>query len=295
MSRVQPNRQRDDWGVGRMVDSGEGAFGTHPTSTMAAAEQKTPRRCAHCSSSIDRKAPFCQNCGRLTERKYKLNCANCRQDIICDQRLLEEPMECSLCNWLVDLNVYPKLLALQADSQRQREVYEREQRRQERERRRQEKEQRRQEKERSGKERQAKRRAQAAAGQERQQQGQQQRTQQQEHAQALRYAASHVQCKACDVGIMIPQSVYRMSPVVVVIGYLLLVPPILGMVLFALVMFGGTVGALFAGNGGTGASGVGVGLCGFVSSLISGLLGFLLVMRKKILRCNQCGATIAAS
>lgn len=253
---------------------------------MAAAEQEMPPRCGHCSITIDRKAPFCQKCGRLTARKYKLNCANCKQDIICDQRLLEEPMECSLCNWLIDLNLYPKLLASQADSQRQREVYEREQRREERER--------------SGKERQAKRRAQAAAKQERQQQVQQQRSQQQEHAQALRYAASHVQCKTCGVGIMVRQSVYRMSPVVVVIGYLLLVPPILGMAFFAIVIFGGTAGTLSAGNGGTAAAGLGslgmgVGLCGFASSLISGLLGFLLVMKKKILRCNQCGTTIAAS
>ncbi len=96
---------------------------------------------------------------------------------------------------------------------------------------------------------------------------------------------------------MVCQNVYRMSPVVVGIGYLLLVPPILGMAFFALLILGGTLGALSAGNGGTaaGAGFLGVGLCGFVSSLISGLLGFLLVMKKKILRCNHCGATIAAS
>ncbi len=260
---------------------------------MAAGEQAMPRRCGHCSTTIDRKAPFCQSCGRLTAREYKLNCANCKQDIICDQRLMEEPMECSLCSWLIDLNLYPKLLALQADSQRQRDAYHREQRHQETE-------QRRQEKERSREERQAKRRAEAGAKQERQQQVQQQRSQQQEGAQVLRYAASHVQCKTCGVGAMVRQSVYRMSPVVVVIGYLLLVPPILGMAFFALVMFGGGVGALSGGNGGTAAAGagslgMGVGLCGFVSSLISGVLGFLLVMKKKILRCNECGATIAAS
>lgn len=60
---------------------------------MAAGEHETPRRCANCSSTIDGTAPFCHKCGQLTARKYKLNCANCRQDIICDQRLLEERME----------------------------------------------------------------------------------------------------------------------------------------------------------------------------------------------------------
>lgn len=249
---------------------------------MATSEQAVPRCCGHCSTTIDRKALFCQDCGWLTERTYKLKCANCKQDIICDQRLLEEPLECSLCGWFIDVNLYPKLLALRANSQRQREVYHREQRRKERE-------QRRQEKQRSRKERQAKRRAQAVAKQERQQQVQQQRTQQQESVQALRYAASHVQCKTCGMGAMVRQSVYRMSPVVVVIGYLLLVPPILGMAFFALFI------ALFIFGRNVGTPELGMGICGFVSSLISGLLGFLLVMKKKILRCNHCGATIAAS
>jgi len=51
-------------------------------------------------------------------------------------------------------------------------------------------------------------------------------------------------------------------------------------------MAGAGVGAVLAG---------GMAIFVFVSSLVGGLLGWLLVMKKKILQCTNCGAVVAAS
>jgi hypothetical protein len=61
--------------------------------------------------------------------------------------------------------------------------------------------------------------------------------------------------------------------------------------LHAIHEIGMAAGALGAGGAVAlaGGSAVCIGLC----SLIGGLLGWLLVMRKSILRCNSCGASIA--
>jgi hypothetical protein len=50
-----------------------------------------------------------------------------------------------------------------------------------------------------------------------------------------------------------------------------------------------------AGDVGTGmAAGVMgfAGFCGFIGGLVGGLLGWLLVMKKKVLKCNGCGAIV---
>ncbi len=41
--------------------------------------------------------------------------------------------------------------------------------------------------------------------------------------------------------------------------------------------------------------GAGIGLVFVVGSLVSGLLGYLLIMKKRVLQCMSCGATVAAS
>lgn len=45
-------------------------------------------------------------------------------------------------------------------------------------------------------------------------------------------------CKVCDTGVLIPRKIYRMSGPVVAIGYILLIPSILGMIASALIFFG---------------------------------------------------------
>ena len=39
----------------------------------------------------------------------------------------------------------------------------------------------------------------------------------------------------------------------------------------------------------------GLSACFGISCLVGGLLGWLLVMKKKVLQCKNCGAVIAAS
>jgi hypothetical protein len=97
-----------------------------------------------------------------------------------------------------------------------------------------------------------------------------------------------------------------MSDVVVVIGYILLIPSILGM-LVTLVLTAVLIIAPLAGGAATkspeavAAGGVlavftaAFGVAIFVVCFVSGLLGWLLVMKKTVLRCNLCGMTIDAA
>ena len=56
-----------------------------------------------------------------------------------------------------------------------------------------------------------------------------------------------------------------------------------------------------AGNHGTNAAATGAAIVGgfgvflIIASLVGGLLGWLLVMRKTVLQCDRCGAVVAAS
>jgi hypothetical protein len=97
-----------------------------------------------------------------------------------------------------------------------------------------------------------------------------------------------------------------MSDVVVVIGYILLFPSLIGMavtlaltgyVIIVSIVLGaaakdpqafaaGSVFAVFT---------VAFGAAVFVSCFVSGLIGWLLVMKKTVLRCNLCGMTIDAA
>ena len=109
---------------------------------------------------------------------------------------------------------------------------------------------------------------------------------------ALDEASSSIKCKICDYGTMVRKSTYRMSGPVVAIGYLLLIPSICGMIFCALAFLG------FAGDSGSGTGAViGFVILGAIglSSFIGGLLGWLLVMKKRVLQCSSCGATVNAS
>ena len=101
-------------------------------------------------------------------------------------------------------------------------------------------------------------------------------------------------CSACGATqSMAPAKVSKMSDVVRLIGWLIAAPSILG-VLFAVLLFVmGLVGASGAQDEAAAGLGImasgGTALCIGMSSLISGLIGYLLIMKKKVWKCSQCG------
>lgn len=161
-------------------------------------------------------------------------------------------------------------------------------------------------------------------------------------------------CQTCNAGELVRRRRYRMSMPVVAIGYILLIPCVIGIlvaVLF-LVASGGAAKAGFEsvdrraeerlvaaglprdvidatvagrsitdaqraalsndqrralddtllmvaseklGTAGGATLAGGTSVCLGISSFIGGLLGWLLVMKKKVLQCNTCGAVVAAS
>lgn len=99
---------------------------------------------------------------------------------------------------------------------------------------------------------------------------------------------------------MVPTKISKMSPVVVVIGWILALPSMLGviiaiMMLFASVSAGHEVSAQAASQaeaaGAAIGAGLGVGMSMFIGifSLVGGLLGYLLIMKKKVYKCVSCG------
>jgi UPF0716 family protein affecting phage T7 exclusion len=160
-------------------------------------------------------------------------------------------------------------------------------------------------------------------------------------------------CKVCGQGALQKKKKFRMSGPVVVIGFLLLIPSVIGMLLGALLLFATGSAATQVGSGmkteakqnliaaglaesiaekavshtltdadksnltaeqikaiedadfslkaqtvGAGAGtaiGGGIALFFMVCSFVGGLLGWILIMRKKVLQCAHCEAVVAAS
>lgn len=161
-------------------------------------------------------------------------------------------------------------------------------------------------------------------------------------------------CQTCGQGSLTKKKKYRMSMPVVVIGYLLLIPCIIGMLVGIVGLFGtgaavsevaeginqdsrakleaaqiptaviddiaddGTVsdsdisglttaqktvvsdaalerGAQLVGAGLGAAATGGISIAAIIFSFIGGLLGWLLIMKKKVLQCNSCSAIVSAS
>lgn len=104
-------------------------------------------------------------------------------------------------------------------------------------------------------------------------------------------------CKTCERGALLPKKIFRMSGPVVVIGFILLIPSFLGIVVSAaslvVMIFSEPLGiALDPGvKAIVGTIAIFVG----ISSFVGGLLGWLLVMKKRVLQCAVCGATVTAS
>lgn len=159
-----------------------------------------------------------------------------------------------------------------------------------------------------------------------------------------------ITCQTCNQGTMKPRKKYRLSGPVVAIGYIFLIPSILGMLIGALTMFSsGAVGsemskeneatytrelkaaglsdtqitaahantltpdtlttaqyqaytdarlnhsgASLGTNAGTALGGA-MGFGMIIFFFCGGLLGYLLVMKKKVLQCTSCEAVIATS
>lgn len=112
-----------------------------------------------------------------------------------------------------------------------------------------------------------------------------------------------VVCSICNQGLLVSRRVFWMSGPVVMIGWILLIPSFLGMLFSALLLFAslGGAGAAIVEAGatpGVGLGGIAAGgssLCMGVSSFVGGLFGWILVMKKRVLECQNCGAVVAAS
>ncbi len=164
-----------------------------------------------------------------------------------------------------------------------------------------------------------------------------------------------IQCHVCGQGQLFGAKIHRLSGPAVVIGYILLIPSILGILaslgFLALSWVGaasmatnklssaeiehlkaagvpqaleaklesGTpasqsemstltydqraavesanaqLAVAVAGSGCAAACGTGMASIGAVLSFVGGLVGWLLIMKKRVLQCNSCGATVAAS
>jgi hypothetical protein len=98
--------------------------------------------------------------------------------------------------------------------------------------------------------------------------------------------SSYLTCKICDRGTLVSKKVHRMSTPVVVIGYILLIPCICGIVFCGLVM------AALVSNRDANAVTMGIPFGIAVCLFVSGLLGWLLVMKKRVLKCTFCGAVV---
>jgi hypothetical protein len=106
-------------------------------------------------------------------------------------------------------------------------------------------------------------------------------------------------CTACGAqASMFPDKVSKMSPVVQIIGWIIAVPSIIGVVLSVLFFVLGIAGiGAQASETDTdqAAQGLAVMLTGSmsvcmgISSLLSGLFGYLLIMKKKVWKCSNCG------
>lgn len=119
-----------------------------------------------------------------------------------------------------------------------------------------------------------------------------------EKPQGLPRRKNPYQCKLCEQGTLRLTKLYRMSPMVVLIGYVILVPFAIItaaiVVLYILMVVAATQESSGSGLVGVTAA-TPLMIIAFIFSLPATLLGWLLVMRKKVLQCSVCQAVNAAS
>ena len=104
-------------------------------------------------------------------------------------------------------------------------------------------------------------------------------------------------CRVCQQpGSLEIRKIHRFSTPVVVIGWLILIPTFLGMSCGTIGLVGaGGMAAQSAQSGGptVGAYAGGLSLFVLISSFMGGLLGYLLIMKKKVITCGRCGSVQA--
>ena len=92
-------------------------------------------------------------------------------------------------------------------------------------------------------------------------------------------------CQACKSSqSMRKAQIPRFTGLLRFIGFLIALPSALG-VIFAVMTFVGTIG----GGGGVAVMGVGISMFIGLSSLVGGLIGWFLLMKKKVFKCVNCG------
>ena len=129
-------------------------------------------------------------------------------------------------------------------------------------------------------------------------------------------------CKVCERNSLVRKKIFRMSWPIVGIGFLLLIPSILGMIVSILLLFGvlssgpsdvarigdKAVAQMWAVNVPQSVVGIVVKVTSEaiflfggrfavalgIASLVGGLLGWLLVRKKRVLECTLCNAVIDA-
>lgn len=114
---------------------------------------------------------------------------------------------------------------------------------------------------------------------------------------------SMVTCKNCNSGTMNKQRVYRLSPIVVLIGWILLISSFIAVGLLGLLILIGLLSEPYVAPDNSEealaefALGLGVWACLGGSAIVNGLLGGLLVMKKSVLKCNNlnCEAIVVTS
>lgn len=106
-----------------------------------------------------------------------------------------------------------------------------------------------------------------------------------------------IQCKTCDEGELVSKKKYRMSGIVVFIGYIFLIPSFLGVLVssFFLIAAIFSASATDVDTGAVTAVFGGISIFIFISSIVGDLLGWLLVMKKRVLQCSFCRAIVAVS
>ncbi len=82
-----------------------------------------------------------------------------------------------------------------------------------------------------------------------------------------------------------------MSPPVVLIGYILLIPFVITAIFFGLVFINAVSDPRDEGTGFAATFALAIAVTAFVG----GLLGWLLVMKKSVLKCSVCGAVVNAA
>lgn len=110
----------------------------------------------------------------------------------------------------------------------------------------------------------------------------------------------YLDCSACRSSKSMPATtIPRFTPILRVIGGIIVVPSFLGLafaglILISTLMATGNVASAATDAGAAGAAiglGIGFGLAVFIGaiSLVSGLVGWLLLMTRKVFKCSRCG------